>query len=58
MFWVDMRTDFAGECKSFCIAHGIHFYYRMSETKIDFAERAKRSIKKIFYRHMEDDGYK
>ena len=29
----------------------------MSETKAAFAERTIRSLKKIFYRYMEDNGY-
>ena len=29
----------------------------MSETKSAFAERTIRSLKKIFYRYMEDNGY-
>ena len=30
----------------------------MSETKVSFTERTKRSLKKILYRYMEDNGYK
>ena len=30
----------------------------MSETKVAFAERTKRSLKNILYRYMEDNGYK
>ena len=30
----------------------------MSETKAAFAERTMRSLKNIFYRYMEDSGYK
>ena len=30
----------------------------MSETKAAFAERTIRSLKKILYRYMEDNGYK
>ena len=30
----------------------------MSETKAAFAERTLRSLKKILYRYMEDNGYK
>ena len=30
----------------------------MSETKAAFAERTTRSLQKIFYRYMEDNGYK
>ena len=30
----------------------------MSETKAAFAERTIRSLKNIFYRYMEDNGYK
>ena len=30
----------------------------MSETKVAFAERTKRSLKNILYRYMDDYGYK
>ena len=30
----------------------------MSETKAAFAERTIRSLKNMFYRYMEDNGYK
>ena len=33
-------------------------YSTMSETKAAYAERTKRSLKKILYLYMEDNGYK
>ena len=57
-FWVDQGTEFAGDFKKFCVDEGIHVYSTMSETKTIFAERAIRSLKKILYRKMEDQGYK
>ena len=56
--WVDKGTEFAGEFKKFCKAEGIQIYFTMSETKAAFAERTIRSLKNIFYRYMEDNGYK
>ena len=56
--WVDKGTEFAGAFKEFCAAVGIHVYSNMSETKAVFAERTIRSSKNIFYRYMEDYGYK
>ena len=56
--WVDKGTEFAGACKKFCTVEGIHVYSTMSETKAAFAERTIRSLKNIFYRYMEDYGYK
>ena len=56
--WLDKRTELAGAFKKFCAAEGIHFYSSLSETKPVFAERTMRSLKKIFYRYMEDFGYK
>ena len=56
--WVDKGTEFAGAFKKFCAAEGIQVYSTMSETKAAFAERTIRSLKNIFYRYMEDYGYK
>ena len=56
--WVDKGTEFAGAFKMFCTAEGIQVYSTMSETKAVFAERTIRSFKNIFYRYMEDYGYK
>ena len=56
--WVDKGTEFAGAFKKFCAAEGIQIYSTMSESKAVFAECTKRSLKNIFYRYMEDFGYK
>ena len=56
--WVDKGTEFAGAFKKFCAAEGIQVYSTMSETKAAFAERTMRSLNNIFYRYMEDFGYK
>ena len=56
--WVYKGVEFAGACKKFCAAEGIHVYSTMSETKAAFAERTIRSLKNILYRYMEDFGYK
>ena len=56
--WVDKRTEFAGASKKFCAAEGIQVYSTMTETKAAFAERTIRLLKNIFYRYMEDFGYK
>ena len=56
--WVDQGTEFAGEFRKFCSAEGIEIFSTLSETKAAFAERTKRSLKNILYRHMEDYGYK
>ena len=56
--WVDKGTKFAGEFKKLCKAEGIQIYSTKSETKAAFAERTIRSLKKILYRYMEDNGYK
>ena len=53
-FWVDKATEFAGAFKKFCAAEEIEFYSSMSETEAAFAERTKRSLKKILYRYVED----
>ena len=54
--WIKQKTEFAGEFKKFCSAEGMEIYSTMSETKL--AERTRRSLKNIFYRYMEDYGYK
>ena len=56
--WVDKGTVFAGAFEKFCAAEGIQVYSTMSGTKVAFAERTKRSLKKINYRYMEDFGNK
>ena len=55
---VDKGTKFAGDFKKLCKSEGIQIYTTMTETKAAFAERSIRSLKKIFYRYMEDNGYK
>ena len=57
-FWVDKGTEFAGEFGKLCKAEGIQIYSTMSETKAAFAEPTIRSLKNVFYRYMEDNGYK
>ena len=44
--------------RKFCAAEGIKVYSTLSETKAVFAERTIRSLKNIFYRYMEDFGFK
>ena len=56
--WVDKGTEIAGEFKKLCKAEGIQIYSTMNETKSAFAEHTIRSLKNIFYRYMEDNGYK
>ena len=56
--WVDNGTESDGALKKFCAAEGIQVYSTMSETKVAFAERTKRSLKNILYRYMEDFWYK
>ena len=56
--WVDTGTETAGEFSKPCKPEGIQIYSTMSETKAAFAERTIRSLKIIFYRYMEDNGYK
>ena len=56
--WVDKGTEFSGAFKEFCPAEVLHVYSNRSETKAVFAERTIRSSKNIFYRYMEDYGYK
>ena len=58
MIWVDKVAEFAGAFKKFCAAEGIQVYSTMSETKAAFAERTIRSMKKNFYRYMENFGCK
>ena len=54
--WVDKGTEFAEAFEKFCTAEWIQVFSTMSETKAAFAERTIRSMKKIFYRYMEDYG--
>ena len=54
--WVGKGTEFAGEFKKLCKAERIQNYSAMSETKAAFAERTIRSLKKILYRYMENNG--
>ena len=56
--WVDKGTEFAGAFEKFYTAEGLQVYSTRSETKAAFAERTIRSLKKILYRYMEDNGYK
>ena len=56
--WVDKGTEFDGAFKKFCAVEGIKIYSTMSETKAAFAEPTIPSLKNIFYRYMEDYGYK
>ena len=56
--WVDKGTEFAGEFKKLFKAEGTQIYSTVSETKAAFAERTIQSLKKIFHRYMEDNGYK
>ena len=57
-FWVDKGTEIAGEFKKLCKAEGIQNYSTMSETTAAISERTMQSLKFIFYRCMEDNGYK
>ena len=56
--WVEKEREFAGEFEKLCKAEGIQIYSTRSETKGAFAERTIRSLKKILYLYMEDNGYK
>ena len=56
--WFDNGTELAGEFKKLCKAEGIQIYSTMREIKAAFAERTIRSLQKILYRYMEDNGYK
>ena len=56
--WVDQGTEFGGEFKKFCKSRDIKIYSTRSETKPAVAERAIRSLKKIIYRYMEENGDK
>ena len=53
---VDKGTEFAGEFEKLYKAQEIQIYSTMSETKFAFAKRTERSLKKILYRYMEDNG--
>ena len=54
----DKVTENAGEFEKLCKTEGIQICSKMSETKAAFAERTIRSLKNVFYRYMEDNGYK
>ena len=56
--WVDQGTEFGGEFRKFCRQKKIKIYSTRSETKAAVAERAIRSLKKIIYRFMEENGCK
>ena len=56
--WVDKVTEFAGEFKKLWNAEGIQVYSTLSETKAAYAERTIRSLKKILYHYIEDNGCK
>ena len=56
--WVDKETEFVGDFEKLCKTEGIQIYSTMSETKAAFAERTIRTLKKILYRYMEDNGHK
>ena len=51
-------TEDAGAFKKFYFEDGLQVYSTMSEIKAPFAERTIPSLKNIFYRYMEDYGYK
>ena len=44
--------------KNYAKLKGIQIYSTMSETKAAFAERTLRSMKKLLYRDMEENGHK
>ena len=46
--WVVKGTEIVGELKKLCKAERIQVYTTMSETKVAFVERTKRSLKKIY----------
>ena len=56
--WVDKGTENAGEFGKLCRAEGIQIYSTVSETMTVIAKRTIRSLKNMFYRYMEDNGYK
>ena len=47
---VDKQTDFAGEFEKLCKAEGRQIYSTKIDTKVAFAERTIRSLKKILFR--------
>ena len=55
---VDKGTEFVGAFHKFCATERIQVNSAMSETKAAFAERTIRSLKNVFYRYLEDFGYK
>ena len=56
--WVDQGTEFVGEFWKFCGQKQFKIHSRWSETKAAVAERAIRSLKKIIYRFMEENGHR
>ena len=56
--WVDQETEFSGEFRKFCTDKKIKIYSSRSQTKAAVTERAIKSLKKIIYRYMEEDGDK
>ena len=44
--------------EKFCKAEGISIYYIMSQLKDAFADGTIRTLKKLLYRSMEEDGFK
>ena len=51
--WSDKGTEFRGAFKEFCNRKGIETYTTHSEAKSAFAQRNNRSLKNIFYKHLE-----
>ena len=51
-------TEFVGKLEELCKAEGIQVYFSLKETKAAFVKRTIRSLKKMFYRCMEDCAYK
>ena len=56
--WVHTGTEIARKFKNFCKAEKIQYYSTRSDTQLAFAERTLGSLKKTFYRYMEDYGWK
>ena len=54
----DKETELAGGSEKLRKAEGIQSYSTMKETRAVFAERTKRSLKKILYHYMEDYRYR
>ena len=51
--WTNKGTEFKGDLKNLCDQEGIETYTTQSETKSAYAERNIRSLKNIFYKHLE-----